>query len=120
MEKVVFKTGLFIDFEGNVREVIFCAISADGADSLTKVLKLGLSVRNVKDSYDEELGKKIAYGKAKKDKTCIGKLYSTNKGMINAKMVEALLEQELYYFKNNPGKYLKGYDAQKDKFKLKK
>ena len=126
MEKVVFKLGKFTDFRGEIREVIFCAVSQDlignyvyvsGAYSeISKVLRIGVSIRNSEDEFDEELGKIIALGKAKKDKTCVGKLYSTNKGMINTLMIDGLLEQELNYFQNNPGKYIKGYDQQKDKY----
>ena len=36
--------------------------------------------------------------------------------MINTLMIDGLLEQELNYFQNNPGKYIKGYDQQKDKY----
>ena len=126
MEKVVFKLGKFTDFRGEIREVIFCAVSQDligkyvyvsGAYSeIPKVVRIGVSIRNSEDEFDEELGKIIALGKAKKDKTCVGKLYSTNKGMINTLMIDGLLEQELNYFQNNPGKYIKGYDQQKDKY----
>ena len=126
MEKVVFKLGKFKDFKNEEREVIFCAVSQDltkdyvyisGAYSdIPKVLRIGLSIRRSDDIFDEELGKLIALGKTKKDKTCVGKLYSTDKGLINATMVEALLEQELKYFQQNPGKYIKGYDQQKEKY----
>ena len=55
----------------------------------------------------------IALGKAKKDKSCIGKIYSTCKGFINFPMVNSVLDQELHYFQSNPGRYIKGYDKDK-------
>ena len=57
-----------------------------------------------------ELSKIIAEGKAIKEKSCIGKLYSTEKGFINGTVVQALLDQELAFFKQNPG--IKGKYAQ--------
>ena len=59
---------------------------------------------------------KIAEGKARKEKSRVGTLLSTSKGMINTKVVEALLEQELEYFKQNPGVYIKGYNRDKELF----
>ena len=86
------------------------------SDNLTKVLRLGISVQNPMDKPNTELGKTIALGKAKKDKSCFGKIYSTKSGFINQKMVEALLEQELEYFQNSPQVYIKGYNKDKELF----
>ena len=86
-------------------------------DQLVKVLRLGISVQNPADKKsNSELGKTIALGKAKKDKSCFGKIYSTNSGFINQKMVEALLDQEFEYFKNSPHVYIKGYKKDKELF----
>lgn len=116
MSKISYKIDKFTDFSGKSREVIFCAVSVDEFSEY-KSLRVGVSVQNVKDEINTELGKKIAFGKAMKDKSCCGILASSNKGMINAKVVEALLEQEMDYFKLNPGKYLAGYNKDRDLFK---
>ena len=129
MEKVVYKIDFFTDFSGLKRQVIFCAVTLNKQTTIIeddiesdedfefseKYLSLGVSVQNPQDlKPNEELGKTIALGKAKKDKSCIGKLYTTNKGFINQKVVEALLEQEMSFFKNSPGMYLKGYNKDKE------
>lgn len=128
-EKVVFKVGSFTDFAGNVREVIFCAISKsqeifpDGKDKPSTVLKsvdLGVSVQSPNDlsAKNTELGKIIAEGKTRKQKSRVGTMFSTNTGFINKLVVEALLEQELEYFKQNPGKYIAGYNKDKQLYCL--
>lgn len=119
-EKVVYRVDKFVDYAGITREFIFAAVSiltesSDVIDftsnkEVVKEVRLGVSVQRAGDLVKTELGKSIAYGKAMKDKSCVGKLYSTDKGMINATLVNALLEQEAEYFKNRPGKYLASYD----------
>lgn len=133
MKKVVFEVGEFLDFTGKKRQVIFSAVSLDCEDAdvtvwddngemtneaVPKVVRIGVSVQSPKDPIPNEiLGKIIAEGKALKEKTCFGKIYSTDKGFINGTMVNALLKQEMDYFKQNPGKYIAGYNKDKDLFK---
>jgi len=117
MSKITYKIDKFTDFSGYTREFIFCAVSIENIDSKDdmKVLRIGVSVQNPKDAeIDTELGKRISYGKAMKNKSCCGIIVSNNKGMINTKVVNALLEQEAEYFKINPGKYLKGYNKDRE------
>ena len=133
MEKVVYKVGNFVDYAGNTREVILVAVSreveidkdfgpavidfADFSDKeIKKELRFAVAAQNVGDKPNTELGKRIAYGKAMKDKSCFSKLYSTDKGLINRTMVNAILDQEFQYFIENPGKYLKGYNRNKEVF----
>lgn len=130
MEKVVYKVGSFTDYAGRQREVIFAAVSVSNeaawilekgkdfvvCEFLPKQLRLGVAVQNVGDIANTELGKKIAYGKAMKEKSCFSKMYVTDKGLINKTVVEAVLEQEFKYFCENPGKYLKGYNHAKEVF----
>jgi len=130
--KKVFKLGSFIDFAGQERQVTFAAVSQElkecvGAtfneeimqnfNWLVKEVRLGVAVQSPKDLVPNvELSKIIAEGKAIKEKSCIGKLYSTEKGFINGTVVQALLDQELAFFKQNPGKYIKGYNKDKALF----
>ena len=130
--KKVFKLGSFIDFAGLERQVTFAAVSQElkecvGAtfneeimqnfNWLVKEVRLGVAVQSPKDLVPNvELSKIIAEGKAIKEKSCIGKLYSTEKGFINGTVVQALLDQELAFFKQNPGKYIKGYNKDKALF----
>ena len=82
---------------------------------ITKMLTIGVAVRCLSDK-DNGYGERIAYGKAVKLKNHV--LYATHPGMINTKMVKALLEQEAEHFKKDPGSYLAGYN--KDKFRYEK
>lgn len=137
MEKVVFKEGTFVDFKGDEREVVFAAVSFTsegdsvfklpeskkkrgilssdyGFAKVVKTLAIGVSVRMSNDEYNAERGRAIAVGKAKKPKSRYAILVTDNKGVINTKVVEALLEQELAFFKQNPGKYIASYDRHKE------
>lgn len=131
MEKIVYKIDSFEDFTGTQRQVIMAAVSqevrgnaftATSTDftgtSIIKEVRLGVSVQSPSDIEvpNEELGKIIAVGKAKKEKSCFGKLFSTDKGFINHKLIDAFLSQEMDYFKQNPGKYIKGYNRDKELF----
>lgn len=119
MKKIVYKTGVFTDFTGMEREVIFCAISVDeGKDSPIKMLNIGIAVQNPKDARNTELGKTIASGKALKPKSSVGRILTDNKGFINTKVVNALLEQEFEYFRTNPGAYLASYNKDKALYKV--
>ena len=116
-EKVVFKQDQFTDFKGNVRNFCLCAISdvldLNNPEKNLKRLRIGISIQNEADVYNPSIGKIIAEGKARK-KSC-GIIISSNIGMINTKVVNALLEQESEYFKENPGKYIAGYNNARDK-----
>lgn len=80
---------------------------------VAKMLSIGVAVRCVRDE-DKGLGEQIAYGKAI---TLLNHtLYVSHPGMINTKMVKALLEQEAEHFKKDPGSYITGYNADKHRF----
>jgi hypothetical protein len=82
---------------------------------VTKMLSVGVSVRAVSDK-DTNISERIAYGKAVKLKNHT--LYVSHPGMINTKMVQALLEQEAEHFKKDPGSYIVNYNH--DKFRFEK
>lgn len=82
---------------------------------VVKMLSVGVAVRCVRDK-DTGIGERIAYGKAIKFRNHV--LFVSHPGMINTKMVKALLEQEAEHFKKDPGSYLAGYNV--DKFKFEK
>lgn len=79
-------------------------------DEVVKVLKLGITICNPNDTFNEELGKKVAAQRAQP------KLYATDSGVINSTMVKALLQQEASYVKNNPEKYIAAYAENREKF----
>jgi hypothetical protein len=105
------------DSDGNQLDVNYDVVEFVSGDSgvdynyentVVKKLSIGVSVQNAKDKFDEDLGIKIAVGKAKKRP--VGVFYSTTAGMISAAMVSAVLDNEVKHFKTNPGMYIAGYD----------
>lgn len=127
-ERVEYIVSSFTDFEGKERQFVMAALSMDlesgyevsdedyeEVKPVTKALHIGVSVCNAKDVSDETLGKAIALGKARSEKTRKS-LYATDSGLINIQVVQALLKQESEYFKQNPGKYIAGYNKAKDAF----
>lgn len=79
-------------------------------------LHVGVAICNPNDKFNEEIGKKIALGKAE---SSIPKLISTEPGIINNAVVQSLIQQEINYIKNNPGRFIPGYDEAVDKLKKK-
>lgn len=143
--KVEYLTDKFKDYTGQERDFILAAVSVplgfkecvyipdvfsekyeDGKVSyyfedtemgLEKYLLIGMSIRNAEDKYDEEIGKRIAVGKALKFK---GKqILVSHAGLINTKVVRAFLEQEAEYFKRDPQSYIAGYRNAEKKWKEK-
>jgi hypothetical protein len=82
-----------------------------------KMLSIGVAVRCNRDK-DLGLGEYIAYGKAIRSASePYGHvIFVTHTGMINTKMVQALLEQESEHFKKDPGAYIKGYNNDRDRY----
>lgn len=138
--KTEFLIDKFVDYTGKEREFILAAVSVpllcedcmeipdiesfDGEiydDArllpLQKLLLIGISVCNAEDKFDEEIGKRIAVGKALKFK---GKcLALTDAGLANTTMIEALLKQEATYFKRNPESCIAGYSNAEKRWKEK-
>lgn len=109
----------FIDFEGKIHHFTIAAVSVElpNCTDFKKGVSIGISICNPEDSYDSERGVQIAKDRAKKAK-CV--LYATDNSYINSKLVKALLEQEVKYIKNNPSRYIKGYDIAESKHRKKK
>lgn len=125
MNKVVYKESSFINYAGTKVRFILAAVSTKlefpeycGRGAVKKRLGIGAAVLHAGDEWNEELGKAIAYGKAlARDDHAI---YSMDPGMVNTKMVEAILEQEAAYMQMNPGRYIASYDAAKAKYEAEK
>lgn len=130
-EKVVYLNGEFVNFKGETQKVILCAVSVclqdsvivsgdiesdEGVDGVVvnKALFIGVFIQNPKDTYNEEIGKKIAYSKAKTTGSIITTNYS---GFINSETVNCILNNLLNYIKKDPGVAIAGYDKALKKFK---
>lgn len=89
---------------------------SDYKEDVVKSLRLGVSICNPTDTFNERAGKEKAVHRAKNSKK--NALYSTEKGYISSRVVRAMLEQEAHYVKTNPGKYIKGYNEAEAKYKF--
>lgn len=128
----------FVDFKGVEHKFVACALSESplGENQTLKIgwvdddtthidanqelyhdvyrlVTIGIAVCNPEDAFNEEIGKQIAYNKAASDES-LPRLYSTCKGIITKELVDAFLQQQVKFFKENPEMYIKGYrEAQK-------
>lgn len=113
----------FVDGNGDTRHFVIAAISEtfteaeepayicdtyeDELGEVVKGLKIGFAICNPCDKFNEELGRTIAIGRARKNSEYA--LLATELGYINTKLVRAFLEQEAEYFKHNPEYKIAGY-----------
>ena len=113
----------FVDANGDTRHFVVAAVSemfteddepgtvlnylGDEVGDVIKGLKLGFAICNPCDTFNEELGKTIAIGRARKNADYA--LLASEPGFINTKLVCAFLEQEAEYFKHNPESRIVGY-----------
>lgn len=121
-ERIETFVGKFIDDYGDERNFVMAAVSVvldendpcyvtdcDGFNEqeLVKGVKVGYSICNPIDEFDEDLGVTIAVGRARKNSEWA--LFATQPGYINTKVVQAFLEQEANYLAENPERYIAGY-----------
>lgn len=95
------------DCEVSYEVVVYDEWDGETIDQVVKGLKIGFAICNPNDEFNEDLGLKIAIGRARKNQTYA--LYATELGYINTKIVKAFLEQEAEYFKRNPESHIAGY-----------
>ena len=120
--KYLYKVDSFIDFEGKERKfVLLCATINDPSliintefNEAERYLNLGIALCNEVDEFDEQLGVKIALGRAQKK---LNHMIVFQRGsMINKDLVNTILERESAYLKKYPGFYIEGYDVAKDRY----
>lgn len=120
--KYLYKVDSFIDFEGKERKfVLLCAtinmpslILNTQFTEAERYLNLGIALCNEVDEFDEQLGVKIALGRAQKK---LNHMIVFQRGsMINNDLVNTILERESAYLKKDPGFYIEGYDVAKDRY----
>lgn len=125
-EVVEYLCDSFVDFMGKEHKFVLCAVSrvnenvevffndTDTFVDSARTLTVGWSVCNTVDEFDEELGKEIAYNRAVNSKY-LPDIVSTVPGIINTKLVMALLEQEAEYIKRDPNCIIPGYNEKMKK-----
>ena len=127
-ERIEHLVDSFVDENGEKRYFVIAAISevfdnddepcivSDGygyeIQNVVKGLKIGYSICNPVDNYNEQLGIDIAIGRARKNSEYA--LLASNIGYIHSRLVKAVLQQEAEYFKRNPASKIKGYKRKND------
>lgn len=85
----------------------------DYLGTVSKVIRLGISMCNPTDQFDEKVGTLKAVARAEKAAPV---LYAADPGVINTRVVRALLEQEAEYLKHNPENFIEGYADMKARY----
>lgn len=85
--------------------------------NVTKVLRLGISMCNPTDEFDEKVGALKAIARARDNNPSLLSVYP---GAINTRVVRALLEQEAEYLKHNPENFIEGYTDMKARYEKRK
>ena len=119
--KTVVKFGTFTDKDGLIHHVAVAGVS-DNCDKeihvydneeeeytgeymcITKQFAIGFAICNPKDTFNEEIAKQMAVGRAKKKPYCV--LVSTHPGIINTVTVDALVTSQLNHIISFPDKYI--------------
>lgn len=123
-EKVIYEYGSFIDFKGEEHFITVCALSrsirrdseglcvvncySDFVCDINRVVSVGVSICNPVDTQNFSLGEKIAKNKAMHETAPT--LYTECCGIVTDQLLEALAKQEVEYVKQNPNKFIKGYN----------
>lgn len=94
-------------FTDDIEPTYVCDFYNDNIGEVVKGLKLGFSICNPMDTFDEKLGITIAIGRARKNAEYA--LLAAQPGYINTQLVQAFLKQEAEYFKHNPEYKIAGY-----------
>lgn len=121
----------FTDFLGKEHKIVACALSHSPSSNVTiktmhdpeetidysekdvyRTVAIGIAVCNPTDTFDVEVGKRIAYYKAA-NKTDIPRIYVTDKGIITKELVETFLKQQVRFCKENPELLIPGYNQAK-------
>ena len=129
----------FVDFKGDVHQVVLCALSQspesidsdnlmvawsdgetvdDSADifhDVFRMVSLGIAICCPADkkAFSEEIGKKIALNRAEKE---VPKFVSIFPGVVNTTLVRAFLSQEMEFIKKNPEQFIVGYAEAKERY----
>lgn len=113
---VDYREGSFVDFEGKDHYFVVCAVLREGTVSgtSTRILSFGVSFCNPVDKHNNELGKKIAYGRSvnvKNTNILLGRA-----GLLNIDTVKYILDNETNHVKQYPEQYSTAYAKAKEKY----
>lgn len=113
---VDYREGSFIDFEGKDHYFVVCAVLKENTilGNLTRILSFGVSFCNPVDKHNNELGKKIAYGKSVSDRNT--NVLMGRAGLLNIDTVKYILDNEVNHVKQYPEQYSMAYAKAKEKY----
>lgn len=123
----------FVDYAGKTHQFIIAAVcdsfENEHSDALMvmqpegstfnvvgyveKGIRLGISICNPEDEFNEKVGTLKAIARAKNSVVAI---YASDRGYVNTTLVRALLQQEAEHLKSNPDMYIVGYNDSKARF----
>lgn len=123
----------FVDYAGRTHHFIIAAVSdsleGECHDALMVVepykaelnvigyvekgVRIGISICNPEDKFDEKVGTLKAIARAKKS---VVVLYATDRDYISTPVVRALLQQKADHLKSNPDMYIEGYNDSKARY----
>lgn len=113
---VDYREGSFIDFEGKDHYFVVCAVLKESTirENVTRILSFGVSFCNPVDKHNNELGKKIAYGKSVSDRNT--NVLLGRAGLLNIETVKYILDNEVSHVKQYPEQYSVSYAIAKEKY----
>lgn len=113
---VDYREGSFVDFEGKDYYFVVCAVLRESTirENVTRILSFGVSFCNPVDKHNNELGKKIAYGKSISDRNT--NILLGRAGLLNIEAVKYILDNETNHVKQYPEQYSVSYAKAKDKY----
>lgn len=106
---VDYREGSFVDFEGKDHYFVVCAVLRESTifENVTRILSFGVSFCNPVDKHNNELGKKIAYGKSVSDRNT--NVLLGRAGLLNIEAVKYILDNETNHVKQYPEQYSVSY-----------
>lgn len=113
---VDYREDSFVDFEGKDHYFVVCAVLRESTirENVTRILSFGVSFCNPVDKHNNELGKKIAYGKSVSDRNT--NVLLGRAGLLNIEAVKYILDNETNHVKQYPEQYSVSYAKAKDKY----
>lgn len=87
--------------------------TGEGIGNVQVGLQIGVSICNPVDEFSEKVGTLKAIARAKKSDIA---LYAAHPGQMSDNLIRTYLAQEAEYIKENPEKYIKGYNDAKARF----
>lgn len=113
---VDYREDSFVDFEGKDHYFVVCAVLREStiSENPTRILSFGVSFCNPVDKHNNELGKKIAYGKSISDRNT--NVLLGRAGLLNIETVKYILDNEVNHVKQYPEQYSVAYTKAKDKY----